>query len=178
MQDSVKLSCCDRTLSHWKKLGSFWWIQTVHDSGLDLLAESSFTFTHQLLPLQGFQACGSDPWFGTGDNTSTPVKETSHSVHITSDDHISYSGLLVLLSQCHYRDLPVDPAARHTSAHHRPSHLSQYRWRSLWNRKQRLKFITRTPKQRFPYIGSICATHPGELRPSQVAKIQSIKMRN
>lgn len=30
--------------------------------------------THQLLLLQGFQACGSDPWFGTSDNTSTPVR--------------------------------------------------------------------------------------------------------
>lgn len=33
-----------------------------------------YIHTHQLLLLQGFQACGSDPWFGTSDNTSTPVR--------------------------------------------------------------------------------------------------------
>lgn len=63
--------------------------------------ESSFTFTHQLLLLQGFQACGSDPWFGTSDNTSTPVQETKQNIHIISDDHMSYSGVLVLHSQYH-----------------------------------------------------------------------------
>lgn len=30
--------------------------------------------THRPLLLRGFQACGSDPWFGTSDNTSTPVR--------------------------------------------------------------------------------------------------------